>query len=137
MSKRKSSTLTKLESEVMGAIWDLEPNSASVSQVLDLINRHRKKKLAYNTVQTIFVKLKEKRAIKQVGTVGRAHQFQAVVSRESATTTMLGDFAERVFGGQLQPMIHQLIDDANLTQDELKQLRDWVDDKLRGDATDD
>ena len=137
MNKRTTAPpdLTELESEVMGAIWDADTEPVTVRQILERVNSGRQKVLAYNTVQTVFHLLRQKNAIKRVASVGRAHAFVANCSRGQTTRQMLGGIAERIFGGRLQPMIHQMIDDADLSDEELQELRDWVDQKLKDSKT--
>lgn len=130
MSRQKAVSLTKLESDVMKVIWDSGEGSVSVREIVELLNQNRKKKLAYNTIQTIVTILKEKTILKQVASSGRAHRFQSTISRVDAGRHLVGDVAQRLFGGQLQPLIHRLIDDAKLTSDELAELRELVDSKL-------
>jgi hypothetical protein len=51
---------------------------------------------------------------------------------------MVRDLADRLFGGRVEPMLLQLIGESRLKPAELRELRDWVDAKLRdangGDA---
>ena len=135
MAKKKAANLTRLESEIMAVAWEYQPDSVCVRDIVDAINQQRaqarEKQLAYNTVQTIVTILKQKKMLRLVDGPGRAHRFVPTVSRGEATQSILADLSKRVFGGQLQPMIHQLIDDANLTTDELAELKKWVDSKLR------
>ena len=129
--KQAAPDFTPLESEIMGVIWEADPQSVSVREVLECVNAARDKQLAYNTVQTVFHLLRQKEAIQQVASTGRAHRFVANCSRRTAISQMLAELARRVFSGRLQPLIHQLIDDADLSPDELQQLRSWVDAKLK------
>ena len=131
MSKQSALSLSRLESEIMNAVWNADPEPASVRDVLDEINSHRKKKLAYNTVQTVMTILKEKKAIRQVDGSGRAHYFRPCYSRENASRHIWSDLAKRLFSGSVKPMIHQMIDDPSLSPEDLSQLRSWVDEKLR------
>ena len=136
MSKRKAVELTKLESEIMKVVWDAEADSISVREILEGMNQARKKKLAYNTVQTVVTILKDKDVLKQVPGSGRAHRFQATISRVDTGRHLVSDLAQRLFAGQVQPLIHRLIDDAKLTPEELAQLRDFVESKLEDSQED-
>ena len=123
--------LTPLEEEVMQAIWDCMPGPVCVRDVLDRVNSGRAKPLAYNTIQTVFVILRDKKAIKQAKKQGRAHYFQPTYSREQATRRSLIELAQRMFGGRVKPLLHQMIDDAQLSTEDLQQLRQWADEKLK------
>ena len=135
MSKKIAQSLTKLESEVMAVVWDSQPDPVCVRDVVEGLNesraKRRGKKLAYNTVQTVMTLLKQKKAVRQVKGKGRAHYFEALVSRDDASRRVLSELSERVFGGEVKPLIHQLIGDANLSTDELAELKKWVDTKLK------
>ncbi len=135
MNKNSSLSLTKLESEVMSVVWDAQPEPVCVRDVVDSLNasrgKHRRKKLAYNTVQTVLTLLKQKKAVSQVKGKGRAHYFSPRFSRDEASKHILSDLSTRIFGGQLKPLIHQMIDNAELSAEELAELRGWVDAKLK------
>jgi BlaI family penicillinase repressor len=129
MARRTSISLTKLEGEVMLAVWDLG-GPVRVRDVADELNSRREPALAYNTVQTMLNILKDKGILEQVEGAGRAHQYRAKVTREQASRHMVRDLADRLFGGQMQPLLLQLIGQARLKPDELRELRDWVDARL-------
>ena len=135
MTKNSSFSLTKLEGEVMSAVWDAQPDPVCVRDVVESLNsarsKTRRKKLAYNTVQTVLTLLKQKKVVRQVQGRGRAHYFIPCLSRIEASRHILSDLSNRVFGGQLKPLIHQMIDGAELTAEELAELRQWVDAKLK------
>lgn len=135
MAGKASPSLTRLESEVMAVIWDAQPEPVCVRDVVEGLNqargRRRSKQLAYNTVQTVMTLLKQKKAIRQVRGSGRAHYFAPIVSRDDASRRVLRELSQRVFGGEVKPLIHQMIDDAGLSTAELADLRKWVDEKLK------
>ena len=132
MARRKPKvTLTRLEGEVMRAVWDAEPEPVRVRDVVEAVNLRRAKPLAYNTVHTMLTILRDKGVVQIKDGPGRAHLFRARVSRDDASRHMVRDLVDRIFGGRTQPLLHQLIDDARLDADELAELRDWVDQRLR------
>lgn len=128
VSKRPE--LTRLEGEVMGAIWEFAPEAVCVRDVLEHLNARRHKKLAYNTVQTVFTLLKEKSAIKRAKSQGRAHMFKPTYTREAASKNSMLDLAKRMFGGEVKPMLFEMIEQADLSPDDLQELRSWVDTQL-------
>jgi predicted transcriptional regulator len=82
--------------------------------------------------------LRDKGALKVIDDSGRAHVYRASLSRGDAMRDLLDDFAERVFGGATAPLLTQFIEDADLTPEELHDLRAWIDERLEdaegGDA---
>lgn len=131
-------TLTRLESEVMHAVWNAEPNPVRARDVLDEINANRREQLAYTTVQTMLTILKDKGFVQPTdgppGAGGKAHWFRAKVSRDAASRDMVGDVVDRLFGGRVQPLLQMLVEDERLDAAELKQLREWVESRLRDDG---
>jgi BlaI family penicillinase repressor len=130
MARAHPISLTKLEGEVMLAVWDLDA-PVRVRDVANALNARRETALAYTTVQTMLTILKDKGIVEQVEGPGRAHLYRALVSREQASRHMVRDLADRLFGGQMQPLLLRLIGQARLKPAELRELRDWVDARLR------
>jgi predicted transcriptional regulator len=131
MAKGRQVALTKLEGEVMRAVWNAEPNPVRVRDVAEALNARRRTPLAYNTVQTMLTILRDKRIVQVVPGSGRAHLYRAQISRSHASTSAIRELIDRMFNGRVQPLIHQLIDESELTAEELASLRQWVDAKLR------
>ena len=125
--------LTRLEAEVMAAVWDLGPEPVRVRDVLDAMNAGRSKPLAYNTVQTMLTILLGKGAVERVPGEGRAHRFLAAISRAEATRPHIAHVVERLFGGRIQPLLHQMVGEADLDQADLAELRRWIDNRLQDD----
>ncbi|MCH7701622.1 MAG: BlaI/MecI/CopY family transcriptional regulator [Planctomycetes bacterium] len=136
MPGKRKTALTKLEGEVMRAVWDAEPNPVRVREVMEALNKRRRKPLAYNTVQTMLTILRTKGIVSLAKGGGRAHLYRARVSREAASRHMVSELVDRLFNGRVEPLLQQLIDEADMDPHQLQALRDWVDDKLR-DAEED
>ncbi len=130
MAAHPPASLTKLEGEVMRAVWDL-PGPVTVRDVADAVNAERDQPLAYTTVQTMLNILRDKGIVEQTKGTGRAFLYRARVSRDQASSHMVRDLADRIFGGRVEPLLMQLIDQSNLKPSELRELRDWVDSQLR------
>jgi len=130
MTNHHPISLTKLESEVMTAVWGLA-GPVRVREVAEAVNAGREPPLAYTTIQSVLTILKTKEVVEQVEGVGRAHAFKAKVSREQASHRMVRDLADRLFGGRVEPLLLQLIGEAKLKPQELSELRQWVDSQLR------
>ena len=110
MSKDKPVKLTKLELEIMGAVWAL--GSASVREIQEQLPE--RKRPAYTTVQTIIYRLEEKGAVRRVKKVGNAHIFEAVVTRKAAHTRLVDELIN-VFGGSPSLLMAQLVETGRLT----------------------
>lgn len=114
----------------MDAVWNSESLPLSVRQILEAVNSKRQTALAYNTIQTVVVLLKEKKVIKQIPSIERAHQYRPTISKTEACLEAARNLAQRMFGGRLKPLIHHLVDDGDLSVEELKELEQFISNKL-------
>lgn len=134
MSPRKKPVLTNLELEVMQVVWSAGPEPVTVRDVVEALNDGRKKTLAYNTVQTMLVILRDKGVVKARKGPGRAHAWSPTVSRDEVSETMVGDLVDRLFAGRVEPLLHHLVEHEGLERDELAALRRLIDKELEDDA---
>ena len=109
--------LTKLEMEIMGAVWAL--GTASVREVQEHLPE--RKRPAYTTVQTIIYRLEEKGAVRRVKKIGNAHIFEAVVTRKAAHGRLIDELLH-VFGGSPRMLMAQLVETGRLTLDDIREL---------------
>jgi predicted transcriptional regulator len=119
MNRRLPVSLSKFELEIMEILWKL--GEASVREVQDAI--HERKRPAYTTVQTIFTRLEEKKAVRRTRKIGNAYLFEPLVERTSVYRRMIDDFLS-LFGGSAQPVVSHLIETGKLTLEDLKALED-------------
>jgi BlaI family penicillinase repressor len=128
---RQRSVLTNLELRIMRAIWDGESSTLTVREVVDRLREQEPKKpLAYNTVQTMLTILRDKGAVAQEAGKGRAHRFRARLTRDQVTNSMVDDLVERLFDGEVHPLLVQLVGQESLSRDELERLRGLIDSQL-------
>jgi len=136
MPRKHPLTLTRLENEVMQAVWGLSADRVRVREVSDALNLGRRKPLAYTTVQTVLNILCDKGALEVVPGPGRAHLYHARLSRRAASRGMLRDLIDRLFEGRVQPLLEHLVEDEQLSDDDLRALREMVAVKLKDRAED-
>jgi len=117
MAKEQAVKLTKLELEIMGAVWAL--GSASVREIQEQLPE--RKRPAYTTVQTIIYRLEEKGAVRRVKKVGNAHIFEAVVTRKAAHSRLIDELLN-VFGGSPSSLMAQLVETGKLTLEDVRDL---------------
>jgi BlaI family penicillinase repressor len=122
--------LTKLELEVMRPVWEAQPGTLTARDVVERLNAARRPPLAYNTVQTVLKILEEKRVVRSQRGSGRAHLFAPRVSRDQVSTSMIGDLVERLFDGDVEPLLVRLVDREHLSRDELLRLRARIEAEL-------
>ena len=76
MPRKKSTTLTEVEQQIMEVLWDA--GSGTVAEVTEALTRY--KKVAFNTVQTVLRILEEKRYVRHK-LEGRGFRYTAIVDR--------------------------------------------------------
>lgn len=108
--------LTKLELRVMDALWTRGPSS--IRDVLDSLPE--KKRPAYTTIQTVIYRLEAKGVVRRTTKIGKAHLFEALVSRAHAQRRLIDDLLS-LFGGRTQPVMAHLIESGRLTLDDVRE----------------
>jgi BlaI family penicillinase repressor len=114
---------TPRELDIMGALWGCGPST--VAEVRDTLEDE----LAYNTVLTM-LKVMEGKGYVSRHPEGRAHRYAAEVERDAAGESALGRVTERLFGGSPEKLLLHLVD-TDLDPDELRRMRDLLDNRLR------
>ncbi len=107
MPERDPETLTKLELQIMQAIWSL--GASTVSDVQAALEQQ----LAYTTVQTMLNILERKGKLKRK-LHGRAFVYAAAVSEDKASGHALRDLVDRMFGGSSEELVMSLVKSRQL-----------------------
>ena|SRR5438132_8797776 len=119
MARKDEVNLSKFELEIMEILWKL--GESSVREVQEAI--HERKRPAYTTVQTIFARLEEKKAVRRTRKIGNAFLFEPLISRRSVYRRIIDDFLD-LFGGSAQPVVARLFETGKLTLEDLKALEE-------------
>lgn len=98
----EAETLTRLELQIMQAVWKL--GASSVSDVQKVLPQ----KLAYTTVQTMLNILERKGKLKRK-LRGRAYVYSATFTEARATRHAVRDLVDRMFGGSADELVMSLI----------------------------
>jgi predicted transcriptional regulator len=120
--RRKSSTLTAQELEIMKAIWSR--GQATVRDVHDALLERRK--VAYTTVQTMMNILETKGHLKKEPG-DKAQVYVPVRPQQAVVRSMVRDFVERVFDGSARPLLVHLLNEKGLSERERKELQRILD----------
>jgi BlaI family transcriptional regulator, penicillinase repressor len=115
-------TLSKFELEVMDILWGL--GEASVREVQEAISE--RKRPAYTTVQTIFARLEEKKAVRRTRKIGNAFLFEPLITRTSVYRRLIDDFLD-LFDGSAGPVLSRLAETGKLTLEDLKAAEEKLD----------
>lgn len=131
MARKKLSSLTDLEIDIMNVVWRL--GRATVRQIVDALRDQRP--LAYTTVQTVLSILTQKRVV-QYTCEGRAYVYSAIVQPEGVRQETIKAVVEKLFAGSSQSLVLHLIESDSVTAEEAESLRNLLDRRV-SEASDD
>lgn len=124
MTHKNLPALSPSETEILRLVWQLD--KATVQEVCDKLPA--KRKIAYATVQTLLRRLEHKGYLKH-DIRGKAHVFFAAVRKEHVVKKSVGDFLDRLFGGDPIPLMQHLAEHGKLDADDIEKLKQLVDKK--------
>lgn len=110
----------------MKILWDRGPSAAR--DVYAALPGGRT--WAYETVKTLLSRLVAKQAV-EYDQVGNSYLYRPAVSRDEMTRAELQSVFDRVVGGPLSPVLAHFIEQADLSADEIEELRKTLDQKRR------
>ena len=116
--RKKATVLTPLERRIMRVLWDGGPGN--VQKVLQGLTGEPQ--LAYTTVQTTLNVLHRKGRVKRK-LVGRAFEYSAVVSQETADSHAIKDVLQKVFQGSVDELLLSLVRSKQLDARKLAELQ--------------
>jgi len=115
--RRKSTTLTEQELEIMKIVWQRE--RATVRDVYeDLLER---RKIAYTTVMTMMKILAQKKYLRKTQE-DRAYVYQPTKPKNQVIKGMVREFVNRVFNGSAEPLLVHLMEDRKLSGKDLEEI---------------
>jgi len=117
--------LSGRELDVMNVLW--EQGSATVAEVLEDLQDD----LAYTTVLTILRRMEEKGHVTH-SSEGKAHRYRALVEREDVQDSAIQRMTRKLFLDSPRLLMTRILDEGKLTQDQLRDLRALLDERLEG-----
>ena len=124
MVRRKLPAVSPAETEILRIVWQL--GHGTVQKVCDRLSA--KRKITYATVQTLLRRLEKKGYLKHHNK-GKAHVFSAAVKSEDVIKRSVGDFLERLFGGDVVPLIQYLAEHGKIDADDIEKLKEQINNK--------
>lgn len=115
---KKSRVLAPLERRIMRVLWD--GGAGNVQKVLQGLRGEPQ--LAYTTVQTTLNILQRKGKVKRK-LVGRAYEYSAIVSQETADSHAIKDVLQKVFRGSVDDLLLSLVRSKHLDARKLAELQ--------------
>ena len=119
--------ISESEWTVMEALWENAPQTAS--ELTRLLRP--KTKWAENTVRTLLTRLVEKGALKTDENAGGTRVFLPAVTREACVGVESESFMQRIFRGASKPLLVHFAQNAQLTPDEVRELKRLLDQSLK------
>lgn len=80
------------------------------------------------TIKTLITRLVNKGAIK-FKKEGRKYRYYAAISEAECVATERRSFVKRVYGGTMKPMLAAFIEDAELSQEDITELKNILEQK--------
>ena len=114
--------LSKAEMEVARIVWNLR--EATVRQVFEALPAGRN--IDFSTVQTYLRRL-EKKGYLHTRRQGRAMLYRPRVRPERVIRETIDDLVNRLFDGQTVPLLHHLIRERSMSDEEVRALREMID----------
>jgi len=126
MSRKAMDHLGSLQKAVMDTVW--EQGEATVQQVLDRLGRD--KPPADTTILSAMQKLEKAGWLKH-REEGRTYVYQPTRSREEEGKNSLRKFVDRVFDGDALLLFQHLLEDQDLSTEDLAALKKMIDQRRK------
>jgi predicted transcriptional regulator len=114
--------LTALELKVMNILWDL--GEGFVKEVME--KWEEEPVPAYNTISTVIRILEEKGFVGHHA-LGRSHRYIPSLSRDDYQKRVMTNVLDNVFSGSVATMISSLVEQRNLSDREIEELKHLID----------
>ncbi|MCA9137956.1 MAG: BlaI/MecI/CopY family transcriptional regulator [Planctomycetales bacterium] len=128
MARAESEHPTELELEILKVLWQESP--LPVRDVRAKLEVQAGRSLAHSSVITMLNIMHRKGFLKR-RKLGNAFLFSPKVEKESVTGRMMGDLLSRAFGGSPSAMVLNLLETADVDEDELAEIRRMINRKSK------
>ena len=126
MSKQPLDRLGKLQRAVVEAVWEL--GEATVRQVWERLCP--KKEVSYTTILAAMQRL-EKSGWLRHRTQGKSNVYQPTRTRQQAGVSSINKFVQRMFDGNALLMFRHLVEEGELSDEELRELQKLINQKRK------
>jgi BlaI family transcriptional regulator, penicillinase repressor len=117
----KNHELTEAEWEIIKTVWDNQPCTAPAVQEL----LQRLKGWHYSTVKTMMDRMVAKGLLKQEK-IRNLTLYRSVITKKEAQSCEIMRTVKRAFNGALTPMMQFLLENKDLSNDELNDLEAMI-----------
>lgn len=122
MARPESETLTPREAQIMEVLWS--KGSATAEQIRSAMpdDPHD------STIRTLLRVLEEKSCVRHTAK-GKAYVYSPAVRKASAERKAVRSILQRFFGGSAEALVQRLIEDDQLTPEQLDELKKQLDNR--------
>ena len=121
MTAKNTYELTEAEWAIIQVIWEKEPCTApDVQELLE-----KSKKWTYSTVKTLMDRMVSKGLLK-TEKIRNLILYSSVVTRPQAQNSEIMKTVKRAFNGAFTPMMQFMLDNNNLSAEQLDELEDLI-----------
>lgn len=124
--------ITAAELRIMKILWRI--GSGTVRDVKDQLSAEGDEQPAYTTVMTLLNQLAGKAAL-LVDKQRQPFVYRPAVRKEQVLGQRLKQFIAQVFDGQAGELVLKLVDEGDLSPDELRRIEKKIESLEQGDAT--
>lgn len=122
--------LTKAEEQLMKYLWKLEK-----AFFKDLKEQYPEPKPATTTINTLLKRLIDKEAV-NYKLYGNSREYFPLISKQQYFSRHMKDLIQNYFNNSVEQFGSFFTREMDISDDELRKLRDMVDDKLKDDSND-
>lgn len=123
---KKTPHITAAELRIMKVLWD--SGSGTVREVKEALAAGGEDNPAYTTVMTLMNQLGTKGAL-HVDKARQPFVYRPAVRREQVLNHRLRQFLQQVFDGQAGELVLRLVEDAELSPEELKRIEARIEER--------
>jgi predicted transcriptional regulator len=126
--KKTAQFLTEVELEFMTKLWEL--GEATVREVQEALGPGRK--LAYTSAATILRILEQKNFVTSTKQ-GKTFIYRPVLNKDAYQSRSLRNLSEKLFDNAPAALVARLVDDYDLSEEALDEIRALIEKRLRDD----
>ncbi|MBP1994384.1 BlaI/MecI/CopY family transcriptional regulator [Paenibacillus eucommiae] len=118
--------ISDAEWEVMKVLWAKSPMSSSEVVVM----LEGKSNWKAKTIKTLISRLVQKKAV-GFKEEGRTYHYYPIVTQEECSKAESQSFLKRIYGGALQPMFVHFLQEEKLSQKDIEELKNILEEKTK------
>lgn len=128
--KQDNSLLTEVELEFMTVVW--ATGGGTVRDILAELNKVQER--AYTSVATV-LKIMEQKGFLTSSRIDRSLVYQPAIPKADYQQKTLRDLSSKLFNGTPTALVARLVDDENITDDMLEEMRALLNERLGDNAS--